>query len=601
LGRGWRGWVAAGILLVHAGLLAWGAWRHSPAHDEVAHLPAGISHWQLGRFDLYCGNPPLVRMIAALPVLGAEAETDWSSYSESPRVRSEFPVGRDFVAVNGPRAFWLFTLARWACIPLSMLGGWICLAWARDLYGPGAGLLALTLWCFCPNVIANGQMITPDVGAAALGAGAWYAFWRWLRRPDWPAAFGAGIALGLAELTKMTWVVLFALWPGVWIIWLASKRPAARARAWGSQGAQVACTLLLAVYVLNLGYGFEGSFTRLGEYRFFSDALGGPQGDGLNAGREGRNRFAGSWLAALSVPLPKNYLAGFDVNLRLGEQPQHAFLGGEWRMGGWWYYYLYAMAVKVPLGTWVLLGLALGLTIWHAGYRARRRDELLLWAPVLVLLVVFSAHTSLNKHFRYVLPVFPFVFIWIGKAARAVELRHGAPAALAGAALAWSVASSLAAWPHSVSYFNELVGGPARGWEHLASSNVDWGQDALYLRRWIDAHVEARPIAVAYRTIYDLRVLGIEPRRPPPGPSGRPPVAREAEATGPRAGWYALGVNDLRSPTGEYDYFLRFEPEARVAYSIYVYHITLDEANRVRRELGLPGPAPSDPPPPQVP
>ncbi len=161
----WEKLAVAALLLTHAGLLAWGAWRHSPAFDEVAYLPAGISHWEFGRFDLYCGNPPLVRMVAALPVLAAGAETDWSRYSD----RAEYAVGRSFMDANGQRSFWLFTLARWACIPFSLLGGYVCFRWARELYGAGAGLAALALWCFCPNMIGNGQLMTPDMGATALG------------------------------------------------------------------------------------------------------------------------------------------------------------------------------------------------------------------------------------------------------------------------------------------------------------------------------------------------------------------------------------------------------------------------------------------------
>ena len=33
---------------------------------------------------------------------------------------------------------------------------------------------------------------------------------------------------------------------------------------------------------------------------------------------------------------------------------------------------------------------------------------------------------------------------------------------------------------------------------------------------------------------------------------------------------------------------LRSEPVAMAGYSIYIYHITPEEANRVRRELGMP-------------
>ena len=233
------------LLAGHAALLAYGAAVHSPCIDEVGHLAAGLSHWQLGRFDLYHVNPPLVRMVAALPVLLAQPKTDWSQYSDAPGARSEFGIGRDFITANGERSFWLFTWARWAVIPFSLLGGYVCFRWARELYGDWPGLLALTLWCFEPNVLANAQMITPDTGATALGLTAAYVFWKWLRRPGWPLALGAGLALGLALLTKTTWVILFALWPALCLVWRlpewrASRRAAGLAPAVGAETGRAA-------------------------------------------------------------------------------------------------------------------------------------------------------------------------------------------------------------------------------------------------------------------------------------------------------------------------------------------------------------------------
>ena len=36
--------------------------------DEYGHVPAGISHWHLGDFQMYRENPPLVCAVSALPV-----------------------------------------------------------------------------------------------------------------------------------------------------------------------------------------------------------------------------------------------------------------------------------------------------------------------------------------------------------------------------------------------------------------------------------------------------------------------------------------------------------------------------------------------------
>jgi 4-amino-4-deoxy-L-arabinose transferase-like glycosyltransferase len=588
----WRRAAVLGLLLFHATLLAWAATRHSPTLDEPAHLAAGVAAWQLGRPDLYQVNPPLVRMLAALPVVCARPATDWSGFYTSSR--PEFGVGGNFLQANPDGWFWYFIVARWACIPLSLLGGYVCWRWAADLYGPRAGLLALALWCFCPNVLAHAQLITPDAGAAALGVTAAYAFWRWLKAPTLGGAFLAGVTLGLAELAKMTWVVLFLLWPLLWLVYGGLQRPVGRQRPWLVQSGQLVLILLLGLGVLNLGYGFDGSFQRLAKFRFSSRAFTDKEGAAALPEGSPRNRFAGSWLGAVPVPVPRSYLLGIDLQKADFEQQSPSYLRGEWRRGGWWYYYLYALAVKVPLGTWLLLLLAATLKVCRVGPPVRLRDELVVLAPLALVLVLVSSQTGMNRYIRYVLPALPFAFIWAGQAAQARVRGWPVPAVVA-AALAWSVASSLWVYPHSLSYFNELAGGPSNGHAHLVDANIDWGQDLFYLKRWLDHHPEARPVGVDCFSGLPLAFAGIESEGVPRwlGSRGKEANAAGGSGEGPRPGWYAVSVHRLREADQGYAYFLQFRPVAMAGYSIYIYHLSLDDANRARRDLGLdelPGP-----------
>ena len=218
------------LLATQAGLLAYSATRHSPTHLEPAFLAAGISHWQFGRFELYRVNPPLVRMGAALSVLAMGCETDWSRFYEDPGSRAEFPVGEDFIKANGPASIPLFFYARWACIPFNLIGAFFAYRWAKELYGNAAGLVTLTLYVFEPNLLAHGELITPDGACTAFGILAGYTFWRWLKQPTWTRTTLAGGALGLAELSKMSWLILFGLWPMLWLIWrwLETKKAESR-------------------------------------------------------------------------------------------------------------------------------------------------------------------------------------------------------------------------------------------------------------------------------------------------------------------------------------------------------------------------------------
>ncbi len=240
--------------------------------------------------------------------------------------------------------------------------------------------------------------------------------------------------------------------------------------------------------------------------------------------------------------------------------------------------------------------------------------------PGLVILVFVSSQTGFSVHSRYVIPALPFFFIWISKVGRVFERcphplplsrkrergeaearpsrKHRLLPTMVVVALTWSVGSSLWVYPHSLSYFNELVGGPRNGGEHLLDSNIDWGQDLLYLKDWLDRHPDVKLDGLAYYGSYQANLAGIpDVPHPPPSPPSDDFTAKDGRATnqfGPKPGWYAVSVNYLYDRSRQYRYFLKFKPVAMAGYSIYIYHITPDEANRVRRELGLPELAASD-------
>ena len=120
----------------------------------------------------------------------------------------EFEFGDRFLALNQQNARRYFFYARLACVPFTILGGIVCFLWASALFGKAPGVAALVLWCFSPNVIAWGSTICPDLAATSLGLLASYLFWRWLKQPTFSRALYCGLALGLCELSKLTWIVL---------------------------------------------------------------------------------------------------------------------------------------------------------------------------------------------------------------------------------------------------------------------------------------------------------------------------------------------------------------------------------------------------------
>lgn len=545
---------AACLLVVHASLLAWLAYRYSPTIDELGHLPAGVSIWKFGRFDLYRVNPPLVKGIAALPAMAAGIEQDWSSFGDTSLHRPEWAIGCDFIRANGVRSFWYWTLARWACIPLSLVGGFVCYRWSADLFGEKAALVALTCWCFSPSILAYGALILPDLGATSLGLLAAWTFRNWLIQANWSSATWAGVALGLAELTKLTWIILFAIYPLIWGFCVFFRGPLG-AVEWKRQGAQLAAVLGIGLYVLNAGYAFDGSFNRLGSFTFHSSMLTGNDTSGISG-----NRSWGTPLEHIPVPLPRDYLTGIDLQKVDFEKGKWSYLRGEHRFGGWWYFYLYALAIKEPLAIWLLFIASIVAGMFGRLPAIPIRDATCLAVIPLAVLTIVSFETGFTRYMRYVLPVLPFIYFW---GSRVVVSRHRWGKFLAVAACLWLVAGSLWCFPHSFSYCNELAGGPRHGMSHLFSGNFDYGQNVLFLRDWIVEHPDARPLYLQVNAYCDLRSMGLD------FPS--PERCKEGEEV--PSGWYAISASEFQSPQTRYSCFADRAPSEVVANTIFIYHV----------------------------
>jgi 4-amino-4-deoxy-L-arabinose transferase-like glycosyltransferase len=605
-----RTWLAA-LLALHVALLVHSARVHSPTIDEPAHLAAGVADWKNGTFDLYRVNPPLWRMAAALPVLAAGADTRFTPWFRSvdDTTRAEGIAGLDFARDNGARYFDLLFLARLVTVAWSALGALLVFRWAREMFGERAAHLGCVLWCLEPMVLGHAPLVTPDIPAAVSALATTYAFWRWARRPSWGGAAVVGVVLGIAQLTKFTNLVLYLVLPSLGLAWHVVRRRLPEARRRSPSGprralAQVALILATSLVVLDAGYGFRETGAALGSYRFASEALSGHTftdeeryAEVPGATRTG-NRFSGTALGRLPVPVPRNYLQGIDLQRVDFDRRLRSYLHGRWQHGGWWHYYFDALAVKAPLGSWILV--VSGVVAAAIGLR-RRPQLLFCLLPPLAFLGLLTSQSGFSAHLRYALPAFPFLFVIGGGMARSIR---GAPGKVAVAALAgWSALASLRVHPHSMSYFNELAGGAERGPEYLVDSNVDWGQDLLLLRRWIAEHPEAAAIGVAYVGPIDPSLAGVHHDYVPVNAAD---LAASTDRIGVQPGYFAASVNLVRGirfgirdrngrlhKVGADDYrrLIDIAPVDRAGYSISIFLLTQEQADSInediRRRLGL--------------
>ncbi len=146
-------WTGPKVILAVVLLFGLQAWlavtsllQENPTVDEIAHMPAGITYWQKGTFKLYHHNPPLVKLVAAVPVVWTAPESTKGLYEPEPgrgrnawQDESQAGFGIAFARQNYANYFELFQLARMMMPGFLLIGGLVVFAWSSRLYGQGGG------------------------------------------------------------------------------------------------------------------------------------------------------------------------------------------------------------------------------------------------------------------------------------------------------------------------------------------------------------------------------------------------------------------------------------------------------------------------------
>lgn len=442
----------AGILFLCLTLYA--AKVETPTVDEFAHLPAGCAYLSDGRFDLYAKNPPLMKILLALPIV-MRSDVTVPEVNVPPLGWGPWQYGYQFMLANWDQYFGLFLLGRLVVIVLGLLTGVLIYFWARDLFDTRAASIVTALFYLSPTILAHSHLATIDVACMFSCFLAVFAF-RWAyKQPTLIRLVIAGVVWGIALLVKFTAVLLLLVFCILVVVfrWNAKKRAAI----------ELGLLVCVALLVVNLGMGFQGSFQTLNHYRLQSQF-----GQSLQ-------KVLPSWLP---VPLPKDYVIGFDAQKLDAEVGEFgSYLAGKWSKRGWWYYNLVAFGVKTPIPFLAMLALCL----WFLRRRRLKQNDLLcLLVPPAILLFMMIAFNRLNIGIRYLLPIFPFLFLMIGAIWHQLQGRWAH--LLAGAILSWYAITSIASAPAHLSFFNLAVGGPKNGHRLLIDSNLDWGQDLYRLK-----------------------------------------------------------------------------------------------------------------------
>lgn len=507
----------------------------APTYDEPAYIGTGIAYARIHDLRVNYEHPPLVKVLAGLPLRGARAEAPPRN-PVFPHWTESYERGSQALYGQGSDPDHLLWLARLPMIALTLVFALAVFGFATDLFGVRGGLVALALVALCPNVIAHGRLVTTDVPVAGFSLVTVWLLWRARHRSIvWLAP--AGIAYGLALSSKFTALVLAPVVAGlaVWaaLAWRADRTRRARridAARW------IAVVLSLAVGMVWLVYLSVDPSLRFGSPPVLPDELNGPV-----------ERIA------RALPLPRPYREGILLQIATDRNLGRSFLFGERTEGKHVAYYPLVLLIKTPLGTLVLWGIGI-VALWEASQRWEQAAYLLL-PPVVVLIAALNTHRNIGLRNTLVVPLFLAV-----AAGGLVRLRFRARPAVIGTMLAATAASMWAVHPSYLAYANEAFGGPSRAHRILADSDVDWGQDLRRLATYLREHPHPGETQILYFGTARPSAYGIAARDIGDMPEALRPGVLAASASAINL----LGYESLVEGR---------EPIAQVGHSILIYRI----------------------------
>jgi 4-amino-4-deoxy-L-arabinose transferase-like glycosyltransferase len=468
-------WAAVfALLVVQAAQMAFVVHRESLTFDEDDHIFAGYMMEKTGDFGLNPEHPPLVKLLAALPLLGRNL---WTPPLQGRNFKTEaYLDGRDFLARNdGPGQRLVFRMRLTVGLLALALSLVVFLA-AQEWFGTGAGLIALVLIVFDPNILANSALVTTDIGVSLFFLLSIYAFYRYVKESTLLRLLLAGIAAGLLLATKHSGILLapmLLLLIG-WEIFCAPKDT--RGKLAVRLSGAFAAIVVVGVVVLWSFYGF----------RYAARPNGLLLSTSLADYTAPLSHFSSSVVLAVARLhlLPESYLMGLvDVKLMALFYPTFIF-GKVYAHGQWWYFPV-VILIKTTLGLLALLALAIFAIL--TGRLCKGRELAFILLPSLLYLAV-AILAGMNIGTRHILPLYVFAAILAGAGVVALSSADRRWVWVGAALIAAHIVSSLAAFPNFIPYANEAWGGQRNVHNLLSDANADWGQQLLQVKQWQDNH-----------------------------------------------------------------------------------------------------------------
>ena len=561
-------WGVAVLLLVIVLQLVLMARDNSATFDEPFHIYAGYLQWKHGYVLL---NPPLITSFFTLPLLGMNLPeppiTSDLPGGESTYDNLEFQGGKALVFQNDTNAILFRT--RMTAMVFTVVLALLVFAAARDMFGVGAGLIALGLMAFDPTLMGHSALATLDAGNACLMFWAIYAFYRYVKSPTAWRLIATGVIVGLALAAKHSAILLFptmGVLAIIEVVWRGKLEPELAAPPVRAGRHALCLALALAVIFaisMTILWGSYGFRYAPGDAVPFNPPMK-TQLDRVPSALEGR--LLGEIDGLHLLPAPYTYAF---ANILRQAKSYTSYLMGVAYPHAVWFYFPITLLIKSSLTFLLLLVISAGAVAIGA---VRLSRGILYMGISALVFMAFAVTGGMNIGVRHILPVYVFLSVPIAGASWSLMQRNRSWIYAVVALLVFQAGSVLHAYPAYISYTNEVFGGPANSYKYVSDSSSEWGQQLNAVRRYVKARgIKNCWFAYFNQAMMDFRSFGIPCTPLLTAEYQTPDTPPAIDGTVLISAAVLSGFETGTGPLNPYGQFQKLKPAAVIDYGVFVY------------------------------
>lgn len=426
------------------------AFKESLTFDELVNIQEGKNAWLHQTYDIELYHPPLAKVLQTAPIVLLE-----NGLHVPLNGVAEKNIGRSVVIFMG-----LLLLVSVFVITLKY-------------FGYSQAVFALFLLAFEPNTVAFSHIINTDALVNVMIFICYALLLSLLLKPTKKKAIFFAIAVGLGLSSKMSFDSFYLLSALALVFYIKGWQ--SFRFLWNKKYYLLflAATSLIVIWSIYF-FHFSVIVKERSDPNRFSERL-------MRQAQEHHNKTLITFLTILeNQKLPLGDYIALYKNVALAKASPNCFFFGTFYPKCYWYFMPITFFLKTPVP--FLLFLVSGIYTFSFVIKKKKQTYMYFFIPFAIIFV----HAALSGAFplnRYMLPLYPFAAIvgsytlvlWKKKWILGVFL----------ILLLWYIFNFFSAFPHYLSFTNEISGPKDMQYAHFWDANYDWGQSLPDVTRYI--------------------------------------------------------------------------------------------------------------------